>query len=350
MPINEDSQGRNRYDPTKRIRGTLSKGFTESAEAEALQKLALVANASGIRSEEKSEEPNTNNGVKVNRFSVFHTSSEVPFTPAKSIDAVTQRLYARTGEKKFNISLLGYKNSDIKLPIINNIVGEIPMAITNGIVHNALETGNLTVGNVAGFGIGSVAQFGVDLFTRFNTVEYNKYFDNLSFSKSDVSVINRTAFIENAKFSGLKVAKELVAPTVIRFALNKFLPKSVTENVVYKVAVNDINVPRLITSVTGSIIYNNYAKKTVDKAYKADSTIVDVAKACAVKELKSHVTLSEINVEAGYNLINRLSDYISSKKTETTTIVSKPKISDRKVEPTKEKAKSSATTSTKKVA
>lgn len=353
MPINEDSQGRNRFDPTKRIRGTLSKEFTESAEAEALQKLALVANSSGIRSEEKSEDKNDNNGVKVNRFNVFHTSDEVPFTPAKSINAITQRLYARTGEKKFNISILGYKNSDIKLPIINNIVGEIPMAITSGIAHNALEKGKITGNDVIGFGLGSVAQFGIDIFTRFNTVEYNKYFENLSFSKSDVSVINKTAFVENAKFSGLKVAKEIVAPTVIRFVLNKFLPKSVTENTIYKVAVNDINVPRLVTSVTGSIIYNSYAKKVIDKAYKADSNIGDVARACAVKELKSRVAISELNIEAGYNLVTRLSNFVADKKNEK-PVVAKPKISNRTVTVKKPEAKmetaKSATTSTKKVA
>lgn len=365
MPINEDSSGRNRFDPTKRIRGTLSKEFTESAEAEALRRLALVANSSAIRSDEKPEVETNNNGVKVNRFNVVHTGNYTPFTPAKSIDAVTQRLYSRTGgDKKFHFSINGYKGDDIKLPIINNTVGLIPSVTCDVIVRTALENKNVNTKTILGFGTSSVMMFGIDMFTRFNTVEYNKYFDNLDFSPTDIGIVNRSAVIENLKFSGLKVAKEMVLPNVIRFAMNKFLPEKVTDNTIYKVIVNDINVPRVVTSVTGSIIYNKYANKVINKAYKANSNISDVARACAVRELQSRASTSELNLEAIGNVGNRLVDYISEQITVKKNmknildsgkeiVISKPKISERKVVVNKKptsKTKKNATTSTKKVA
>lgn len=331
MPINEDSNGRNRFDPSKRIRGTLSKEFTERVEAEALSKLKLVANSAGMRSEEKTEENRTlNEGVKVNRFNILHTSENKPFTPAKSIDAVTQRLYAKgnLNVRKVKFSVLGNKGDDIKLPIINNIIGEIPSIIVNNSTRNVLENDKIQTKDVVSIGLGTASMFGIDMMTRFNTVEYNKYFDDLDFSKNDVNVINKVAISENAKFSGLKVVNEVVAPTAIRFILNKLVPKNVKNNLAYKMIVNDLNLPRILTSVGGKIAYNQYAKKVVDKAYKADSNIRDVARACAVTELKSRYAISELNVEAIVNIGLRISDSINNRK--DNRIVSKPDLSFKK--------------------
>lgn len=358
MPINEDSRGHNKFDPTKRIRGTLTKEFTEKVEAGALEKLAMVANSAAIRSDEKPEDGNTNGGVKVNRFNIVHTSEHKPFTPAKSIDAVSQRLYSKTGEKKINLSLIGNKGDNPVLPIINNVLSEGASLYINKVTRDALENNTFEVSDIAKLGAASVAEFGIDTLTRFNTVEYNKYFENLDFSEADIKVINNTAFVENAKYSGLKIAKEVIAPNLIRLGLNKILPEKVKNNVAYKIAVNDLNVPRILTSVAGTIGYKQYVKKTVDKAYKADSTIKDVAKACAVKEISSRITLSETNVEGIVNLGLRLSDIVSS-ATNKTKFVAKPKIevkpAVKKVEskPAAKKAESKktiATSSTKKVA
>lgn len=360
MPINEDSRGHNKFDPTKRIRGTLTKEFTEQVEAGALEKLAMVANSAAIRSDEKPEDGNVNGGVKVNRFNIVHTSEQKPFTPAKSIDAVTQRLYAKTGEKKINLSLIGNKGDNPVLPIINNVLSEGTSLYINKVTRDALETGKFGVSDIAKFGAGAIAEFGIDSVTRLNTVEYNKYFENLDFSEADIKVINNTALIENAKYSGLKAAKEVIVPNLIRLGLNKVLPEKVKNNVAYKIAVNDLNIPRIATSVTGSIVYKQYAKKTVEKAYKADSTIKDVAKACAVKEISSRITLSETNVEGLVNLGLRLSDIVNSATTKT-KFVEKPNLNkpttvkktEVKTQPTAKKAepkKTNATSSTKKVA
>lgn len=364
MPINEDENGRNRFDPSKRIRGTLGDKFVESAESDAFSKLKLVANASGIRSDEKPEDISTNNGVKVNRFNIFHTNQNTPFTPAKSIDEVTRRLYSKD-TKKHNV-LFGYEGEDKKLPIINDIIGEIPMVVTNSVVRNGLKRGSFNTKDIGIFGAAAGAQFGIDVITRLNTVEYNKYFENLEFSKEDVNIINRVGMLENIKFSAVKLAKEVIAPTAIRMALNKFLPDSIKNNTAYKVAVNDLNAPRVATSVVGSIIYNQYAKKVVDKAYKADSTIKDVAKACAVKDLTSRRAISELNVEAIGNVGLRLSDYVSKALAKKENdefynemikpvldsgkeiVISKPKTES--VKKSTETKKKSATSSTKKVA
>lgn len=361
MPINEDANGRNHFDPSKRIRGTLGKDFVEGAEADAFAKLSLVANASGMRSEEKPEDISTNNGVKVNRFNIYHTSNNVPFTPAKSVDAVSQRLYSKDNQKK-NL-ILGYKNDDIKLPIINNILGTIPTLGFNYVKHNGLENGFKT-SDIGKLGLFAGAQFGIDALTRFNTVEYNKYFADLDFSKADISVINHTAFVENLKFSAAKIVKDMVAPTAISMALNKFLPKTVTSNTIYKVAVNDVNLPRVATSVIGSIIYNQYAKKVYDKAFKVESSIKDVAKACAIKDIMSRKAISELGIEAVFNVGNRLADIVANKTSKTiSTSSGKPKpvvksipkstadIKIQKKPTTEPKKKTTATTSsTKKVA
>lgn len=358
MPINEDENGRNRFDPSRRIRGTLGDRFVESAETDAVSKLKLVASASGMRSDEKSEEISTNNGVKVNRFNIFHTTSNVPFTPAKSIDSVTQRLYSKADQKK-NL-ILGYKNDDFKLPIINNLLGIVPSFGANAVIRNGLENG-FNKSDIAKFGIFAGAQFGIDSITRLNTVAYNKYFENLEFSKEDVKVINRTGFVENVKFSAFKLAKDVIAPTAIRLVLNKVLPEKIKNNTGYKVAVNDLNTPRILTSTIGSVIYNQYAKKTIDKAYKADSTIKDVAKACAVKDLSSRMSVSELGVDGLVNVGSRLSEYITRKINQKNyetlikpvldsgkeIVISKPKV--EKTKPTETKKKS-ATSSTKKVA
>lgn len=324
MPINEDSNGRNRYDPTKRIRGTLGSGFTRNAEADALSKLNVIANTSAIRTEESVGVNDSNNGrVKVDRFNVIHTNPSTPFTPAKSIDEVTRRLYSKDNLKK-NV-FFGHKGDDIRLPIINNVLGEIPSIVVNNAVRNSLESGKIDSKTIWTIGFGTIGQFGIDTFTRFNTVEYNKYFDNLEFSKADISVINKTAILENVKFSGVKIAKEIVAPTVVKFALNKFLPKKATENSVYKVLMNDVNIPRMLTSVTGTLMYNKYANKVVEKAYKADSKLVDVARAAAVKEIKSRISISEMNVECIGNLALRVSDLVSTKHKAT---VIKPSVTE----------------------
>ena len=49
MAINEQN-GRNVFDPSKRIRGKLGDDFIQEAENDAFDKLKLVASASGMRS------------------------------------------------------------------------------------------------------------------------------------------------------------------------------------------------------------------------------------------------------------------------------------------------------------
>ena len=65
MAINEQN-GRNVFDPSKRIRGKLGNDFIQEAENDAFDKLKLVASASGMRS--TSENNSNENEENVNQL------------------------------------------------------------------------------------------------------------------------------------------------------------------------------------------------------------------------------------------------------------------------------------------
>ena len=311
MAINEQN-GRNVFDPSKRIRGKLGDEFVQEAENNAFDKLKLVASASGMRSTSENNNEESNENVKVNRFNVVHSSSEVPFTESSTLNVISRRMYQNLNGKK-NI-ILGYKDSDNKLPIINNILGVIPGFINNNLVRTVTETGKMTTNQVIGFGACTLGQFGFETLTRLNRSSYNKNFEGLKLTKNDTKVINKVAFVESAKRAGLEIVKETVAPTVIKLTLNKFMPEKVKNSLGYKIAVEDLNASRIVTSTVGSICYNQYAKKVIDKGFKANATIYDMARSCAVSELNSRVSVSNFGVESVGNVMMRVSDIVKANK------------------------------------
>ena len=208
MAINEQN-GRNVFDPSKRIRGKLGDEFVQEAENNAFDKLKLVASASGMRSTSENNNEESNENVKVNRFNVVHSSSEVPFTESSTLNVISRRMYQNLNGKK-NI-ILGYKDSDNKLPIINNVLGVIPGFINNNLVRTVTEAGKMTTNQVIGFGACTLGQFGFETLTRLNRSSYNKNFDGLKLTKNDTKVINKVAFVESAKRAGLEIVKETVA-------------------------------------------------------------------------------------------------------------------------------------------
>ena len=68
MAINEQN-GRNVFDPSKRIRGKLGNDFIQEAESDAFDKLKLVASASGMRSTSENNSDDTEENVKFNSIS-----------------------------------------------------------------------------------------------------------------------------------------------------------------------------------------------------------------------------------------------------------------------------------------
>lgn len=306
--INE-ANGRNTFDPSKRIRGSLGDNFVSEANENALEKLKLVANTSAMRAPENDEIKMEEN-VKNPRFNITHTSDQVPYTPSKSIEAVTRKLYSYEYHKK---NFLGYSKEDHKLPIINNVVGLIPTIIGDSTIRTVLETNKMSAKDGLKFGASTVSKFAIDTLTGLNKVEYNKKFEGLNFSKKDYKTINRVAFIESAKKAGVNVVKDTLVPTVAKVILNKALPKKVTENTIFKIAINDVNTLKIGSSIVGNILYSKYAEKVVDKGFKANASVVDVARSSAVIDLASRTTLSEIGVEGLINVGLRLSDIVNSK-------------------------------------
>lgn len=318
--INE-SNGRNVFDPSKRIKGSLGDNFMNEASENALEKLKLVANTSAMRAPEDDDLKMKEN-VKNPRFNITHTSDEVPYTPSKSIEAVTRKLYSLEYQKKNFI--LGYSKEDHKLPIINNVVGMIPTIVSNSAIRNVLETDKMSAKDGLIFGASTVSKFAIDTLTGLNKVEYNKKFEGLNFSKRDYKSINRVAFIESAKKAGVNVVKDTLVPSIVRVALNKALPKKVTENPVFKIAVNDLNAPKIASSILGNVLYGKYAEKVVQKGFKANASVIDVARSAAVIDLSSHTTVSELGVEGLINVGFRLSDIVNS-KCETKKVVEQKK-------------------------
>ena len=313
MAINEEN-GRNVFDPSKRIRGKLGNEFVQEAENNAFDKLKLVASASGMRSTSENNSDDTEENVKFNRVNIVHSSSEKPFTESSTLKVISRRMYNNFSDKKNFI--LGYKHADNKLPIINNMIGVIPGFITNDIVNNVISNKSLSTNQIVKFGACSIGQFGFESLTRLNRDSYNKNFEGLKLSKNDSKVINKVAFVESVKRAGLEVAKETVAPTAIRIALNKFMPEKVKNSLAYKLAVEDLNVTRIVTSTVGSICYNQYTKKVVEKGFKADATIYDMARSCAVTELNSRISVSNLGLESIGNVAVRVSDIVKGKKEE----------------------------------
>ena len=313
MAINEEN-GRNVFDPSKRIRGKLGNDFIQEAENDAFDKLKLVASASGMRSTSENNSDENEESVKFNRVNIVHSSSEKPFTESSTLKVISRRMYNNFSDKKNFI--LGYKHADNKLPIINNMIGVIPGFITNDIVNNVISNKSLSTNQIVKFGACSIGQFGFESLTRLNRDSYNKNFEGLKLSKNDSKVINKVAFVESVKRAGLEVAKETLAPTAIRIALNKFMPEKVKKSLAYKLAVEDLNVARIVTSTVGSICYNQYTKKVVEKGFKADATIYDMARSCAVTELNSRISVSNLGLESIGNVAIRVSDIVKAKKEE----------------------------------
>lgn len=347
MAINEEN-GRNVFDPSKRIKGKLGGEFVQSAESDAFEKLKLVATSSGMRATSENNNDSDSENVKFGRVDIVHSSKDKPFTESSTLKVISRRMYTNFADKK-NL-VLGYKQADHKLPIINNVIGVIPSLVTNNVINNVIGTNKMSGSHVATFGVCAIGQFGFETLTRLNRNSYNKNFEGLNLTDTDTKVINKVAFVESVKRAGLEVAKETVVPTVIKLALNKFMPESVKNSIGYKIAVEDLNTPRIVTSTVGSICYNQYAKKIIDKGFKADATISDMARSCAVSDLKSRISVSNLGVESVGNVIMRVSDIVKTKKEQKNepTIEIKPANVTKKVETPKENVKKSSVETPKK--
>ena len=92
------------------------------------------------------------------------------------------------------------------------------------------------------------------------------------------------------------------------------MSEKVKNSLGYKIAVEDLNASRIVTSTVGSICYNRYAKKVIDKGFKANATIYDMARSCAVSELNSRVSVSNFGVEGVGNVMMRVSDIVKANK------------------------------------
>lgn len=374
MASNIDAHGKNVFDVGKRIRQSVGDDFATNTELNSFNRLNEASNGGGIRSNKETSSFGKEDTVNLTS-KIVHTNPIKPNAvkddeenmntiPYSEIQTKFTNTLVYRGNKQFVKLITGINPGGSTDSIIDGSLAFATRVVTDAACRKSIDKFVLNTDKNFGNKIKSVAAISgvntaVNTLLAVNHDEFDKIFDSENIPNKYKSYASRVAYAESIKYNVLRSASVTVAPVVIKSTIDKFVPVSVKDNFIYKVATNF----NLLSTISGFLFGKinttsvmNYAVK-MDKYLSennvSDKEYIKIMAKSASKLMMSNsydpdlitssvFTLSDITSQALGCLKNKKSKTITEKVIKDHTNNEQVKISPMvsKVKPVKTVSKS----------
>lgn len=405
MAINENNEGRNVFDPSKRIRVALGEEFTTDLQADATRRLAAaMASASVIRSPGELEiDPQEENMKRLRDIhsKITHTNPIKPNpvqneVPVNHMENMEPEERAKTRSVAFMDSERECSKLIEKKSFVENVVRKttgfgIHDSATENVAHaialglknfascasaDAIET-TFRMKNDKNVGIAVGVSAGVDAivtsWTAGNGARISKIFDPDVITSTEAQNISKTIAKEKVKYGIQHAVAAVVAPAVVKYGINKCVGEKIENNKVAQVLTSfgalsevgkvTLNLVRRAkeakaskeaaenVSITDSLDtpvteYNNIAKHAINRII--NESVDDTVFGTVLGSIIGYKSVEYVSDPVQNTTANKISEYMNS--VEKPVDVPKVKTEEPKVKSVEEPKVKPAASSTKKSA
>lgn len=248
MSINENENGKNEFDPTKKVRAVLGDDFVDEVEADALAKLSAASKAAVV-SNNVYEEPgseaakpmgpadwvkrikHTNPIVKPNEDNfVKETDEGVEVRRMNGIEEA-RKLHEEFVCKKGLITniksgVLGINPGSTTSETVTSIVNTAVRGFCGFTANDVIETSfgmNDNKKLLTGIGVGAVLDVIGSYGATVNNKTLNKFFNENNITKAESDIINAEIRKEKIKYTAEHLAAAVVIPAAAKFGIDKLV-------------------------------------------------------------------------------------------------------------------------------
>lgn len=239
--------GKNAFDPSKRIRAAIGEEFAENVKVEAIERLSQAMASNGIRKrddyiEEDREEENDMRLRDILRNKTTHTNGVNSSASATDIRSAEERLDTRRmaleetqnklnemlSKKKFVESsvkaISGFGIKATREENLTNLVNTSMRNISAVAVNDAMET-TFRLNDPKYIGISAAISTGVDFATNTifsgNKTSVNKIFNPDSLTATESKNVEKVIMTERFKYGAEHALATVVLPSAVKFGINK---------------------------------------------------------------------------------------------------------------------------------
>lgn len=248
MSINENINGKNEFDPTKKVRAVLGNDFVDEVEAEALAKLSAASKAAVV-SNNVYEEPGSETAKPMGPADwvkqIKHTNPIVKPNEEKFINETDEGVEVRrmTGieeARKLHEEFVCKKGlitnvksgvfginpnsttSETVTSIVNTAIRGFCGFATNDIIETSFgmnDNKKLLTGIGVGAALDVIGSYGATV----NNKTLKKFFNENNITKAESDVINAEIRKEKIKYTAEHLAAAVVIPAAAKFGIDKLV-------------------------------------------------------------------------------------------------------------------------------
>ena len=248
MSINENINGKNEFDPTKKVRAVLGNDFVDEVEADALAKLSAASKAAVV-SKNVYEEPGSEAAKPMGPADwvkqIKHTNPIVKQNEEKFINETDEGVEVRrmTGieeARKLHEEFVCKKGliTNIKSGVFginpNSTTSETVTSVVNTAIrgfcgfatNDIIETSfgmNDNKKLLTGIGVGAALDIIGSYGATVNNKTLNKFFNENNITKAESDVINAEIRKEKIKYTAEHLAAAVVIPAAAKFGIDKLV-------------------------------------------------------------------------------------------------------------------------------
>lgn len=263
MSVNTSKEGKNIFDPSKRIRAAVGEEYAANIESEAIERLSQAMASNGIRRRddyiEEKEEENSDmtrirdlvknhcthtNGIKSTAEEASYTSPEERTSIRTEAFNESQKALNKMLEKKPFIEnavrfTTGFGIKDSKEENINKLITNSVKNASAFVINDAIDT-TFKLGNMKNAGIAVSVSAGLDFVTNMlcsgNSKRINKMFDPNVITATEAANINKIINKEKIKYGLEHTVASVVAPSLVKMGLNAALGDTAKNNKIVEYA------------------------------------------------------------------------------------------------------------------
>ena len=248
MSINENENGKNEFDPTKKVRAVLGDDFVDEVEADALAKLSAASKAAVV-SKNVYEEPgseaakpmgpadwvkqikHTNPIVKQNEEKFINETDEGVEVRRMTGIEEARKLHEEFVCKKGLITNVksgvfginpGSSTSETVTSIVNTAVRSFCGFTANDVIETSFSM-NDNKKLLTGIGVGAVLDIIGSYGATVNNKTLNKFFNENNITKAESDIINAEICKEKIKYTAEHLAAAIVIPAAAKFGIDKLV-------------------------------------------------------------------------------------------------------------------------------
>lgn len=248
MSINENINGKNEFDPTKKVRAVLGNDFVDEVEADALAKLSAASKAAVV-SKNVYEEPgseaakpmgpadwvkqikHTNPIVKQNEEKFINETDEGAEVRRMTGIEEAHKLHEEFVCKKGLITnvksgVFGINPNSTTRETVTSVVNTAIRGFCGFATNDIIETSfgmNDNKKLLTGIGVGAALDVIGSYGATVNNKTLNKFFNENNITKAESDVINAEIRKEKIKYTAEHLAAAVVIPAAAKFGIDKLV-------------------------------------------------------------------------------------------------------------------------------